>query len=98
MASPASTTGQWSLTITNAIINGGVLNVTAPHSHSFKNVPLTLVGSNQELAAAAKPVTDSADKPVTVTAPNQKFNLPKLSEPLLPPFPIPNGFIKLPGL
>lgn len=97
IANPASNVSPWNITITNAIVEGGVLVIAAPHSHSFKNVPLTLVNNSVELAMAAKPTTDPADKPVTVTAPNQLFSLPKLSEPLFPPFPAPNGFIKLPG-
>lgn len=97
LATPADVTNPWNVTITNVSLIGGQLAILAPHSHSFKNVPLTLVNNNLDLNLAAQPTTDSADKPVTVTAPNQLFNLPKLSEPLFPPFPVPNGFIKLPG-
>ena len=94
--SPVSPTGG-QVIITNAMVDGGVLTIAAPHSHSFKNLPLTLVENSIELALAAKPTTDSSDKPVTVTEPNQTFILPKLSGPLFPPFPAPNGYIKLPG-
>jgi hypothetical protein len=97
MISPHDPTVTSSVIITNATLESGVLVINAPHSHSFKNVPLTLVRNTTELALAAKPATDPADKPVSVTDPNQLFALPKLSRPLLPPFPIPNGFIKLPG-
>jgi len=83
--------------ISNAIIFGGYLVIASPHSHVFKNVPLTLLSTPQQVAAAAnETVMKPSTEPTAVTLPDQVFNAPKLNLPLLPPFPIPNGFIQKP--
>lgn len=93
---PPSLNAPWVINIKAAIITDGILNINAPHSHSFKNVPLTLLPSSTLVAAAASETTKPSNEPVAVTAPIQIPAVPKLNLPLLPPFPKPNGFIKLP--
>lgn len=86
---------QYLITISNAIVEGGSLSINEPHSHVFKNVPLTLVNTSEEVGLlAAESVNKPSTEPTEVTSPDQLFSVPKLSPPYLPPFPIPNGFIK----
>lgn len=96
VASPASPTTSWGITITNAIIEGGVLDIQEPHSHVFKNVPLTLLPSTAAVQIAASEKVSSNKDAASLTPAAQTFLEPKLNFPLLPPFPIPNGFIKSP--
>ena len=97
VATPASTSGGWSITISNASIEGGVLSIDQPHSHTFKNVPLTLLPSIETVQLAAQETVGSTKAAASVTPPEQIFITPKLNLPLQNPFPIPNGVVKIPG-
>ena len=94
-ASPASTTSNWPITIGNVFLEGGTLEIDEPHSHVFKNVPLTLLPDTTSVAAAAES-TVNVDSPAAtiVTAPSQNFLTPKYSLPPQIPFPTYNGVIK----
>lgn len=70
-STPASTTSPWGIQIRNVTLRGGVLKIVQPHTHYFKNLPLTLlqspeavrnqaanaVNGGKEAAAAAIPAT-----------------------------------------
>jgi len=91
VASPASPTSSWGITITNAVLEGGVLSIDQPHSHVFKNIPLTLLPSTAAVQVAADETVSSNKDAASVTPPDQDFLLPKINLPKLPAFATPNG-------
>lgn len=99
IATPASVASTWNITITNVSLQAGSLVIDEPHSHVFKNIPLTLLPDTTSVATAATETLNKAStEPAAVTPAIQTFALPKLNLPLLPAFPSYNGFIKLPGI
>jgi len=90
-ATPASTTSTWAITISNATIQNGLLAIDEPHTHVFKNVPLTLLQNSAAVQAAANETVSSTKEAASVTEPNQNFLLPKYQLPPLGIFPRYNG-------
>jgi hypothetical protein len=62
------------VTITGGTISGGVLTINQPHTHYFKNLPLTLVANAAAVRTAAAGAVNAETSAATATAPATHYN------------------------
>ena len=59
------------ITITSVVLSGGTLKITQPHKHAFKNAPMHLVGTYEDLhnlaASDCNSSTETASPPLSIT-------------------------------
>jgi hypothetical protein len=73
-ANPASTVSPYNITISNVSLKSGTLKIVQPHTHYFKNLPLTLLATNTEVRNTAAPAVNGGTAAATAAAVVDHYN------------------------
>ena len=73
-ANPASITSPWNITISNVSLKSGTLKIVQPHTHYFKNLPLTLLATNDTVRNAAASVVNGGTSAASAAAIKNGYN------------------------